>query len=87
VVTRYLSQMPNLKLRPKPLRELRPGARIVSHDFTMGDWTPERVVRVAWRDLYRTVYLWTIPERRRGHRDRPPTRQFERKDVGERRGN
>ena len=61
VVTLYLSDTINLSLRPKLLRELRPGARIVSHDFRMGDWKPERAVRVPWRNLYRTVYVWTVP--------------------------
>src|SRR6267142_529353 len=41
VVTLYLSTELNLRLRPKLLRELRPGARIVSHDFDMGDWRSE----------------------------------------------
>jgi predicted O-methyltransferase YrrM len=61
VVTLYLSNTLNVMLRPKLLRELRPGARIVSHDFRMGDWPPERTVRVPWKNLYRTVYVWTVP--------------------------
>jgi hypothetical protein len=61
VVTLYLSDTINLSLRPKLLRELPEGARIVSHDFRMGDWRPERTVRVPWRNLYRTVYVWTVP--------------------------
>jgi hypothetical protein len=61
VVTLYLSDRLNLLLRPKLLAELRPGSRIVSHDFRMGDWKPERVVRVPWKNLYRTVYLWIVP--------------------------
>jgi predicted O-methyltransferase YrrM len=65
VVTLYLSEKLNVLLRPKLLRELRPGTRIVSHDFRMGDWQPEQTVRVPWGKLYRTVYLWTVPERRR----------------------
>ncbi|HVF87085.1 MAG TPA: methyltransferase domain-containing protein [Pyrinomonadaceae bacterium] len=65
VVTLYLSDGLNLLLRPKLLRELRPGTRIISHDFRMGDWKPEQTVRVNWRNLYRTIYVWTIPER--GH--------------------
>jgi ubiquinone/menaquinone biosynthesis C-methylase UbiE len=64
VVTLYLSEKLNVLLRPKLLRELRPGTRIVSHDFRMGDWKPEQSVRVPWGKLYRTVYLWTVPERR-----------------------
>ena len=61
IVTLYLSDRLNLLLRPKLLRELRPGTRIISHDFRMGDWKPERSVRVNWRNLYRTIYVWTIP--------------------------
>jgi ubiquinone/menaquinone biosynthesis C-methylase UbiE len=61
VVTLYLSDTLNVLLRPKLLRELRPGSRIVSHDFRMGDWPPERTVRVPWKNLYRTVYVWTVP--------------------------
>lgn len=64
VVTLYLSEKLNVLLRPKLLRELRPGSRIVSHDFRMGDWKPERTVRVPWGKLYRTVYLWTVPKHR-----------------------
>jgi hypothetical protein len=63
VVTLYLSDTINLSLRPKLLRELPAGARIVSHDFRMGDWKPERTVRVPWRNLYRTVYVWTVPRK------------------------
>ncbi|HEX8147265.1 MAG TPA: methyltransferase domain-containing protein [Pyrinomonadaceae bacterium] len=61
VVTLYLSDTLNVMLRPKLLRELRPGSRIVSHDFRMGDWPPEKAVRVPWKNLYRTVYVWTVP--------------------------
>jgi hypothetical protein len=68
VVTLYLSDRLNLLLKPKLLGELRPGSRIVSHDFRMGDWKPERVVRVPWKNLYRTVYLWTVPGGRSGRR-------------------
>ncbi len=65
VVTLYLSNSLNLKLRPKLLRDLRPGTRIISHDFHMGDWRPEQTVRVPWLSLYRTVYVWTVPRRGR----------------------
>ena len=41
VVTMYLLPSVNLKLRPRLLKELKPGTRIVSHDFDMGDWAPE----------------------------------------------
>ena len=64
VVTLYLSDKLNVLLRPKLLSELRPGSRILSHDFRMGNWKPEQTVRVPWGKLYRTIYLWTVPARR-----------------------
>jgi hypothetical protein len=72
VVTLYLSEKLNLLLLPKLLRELRPGSRILSHDFRMGDWKPEQTVRVPWGKLYRTVYLWTVPKK--GRRLQKPDR-------------
>jgi SAM-dependent methyltransferase len=57
VVTLYLLPDINLKLRPKLLKELKPGTRIVSHAFDMGDWKPERVERVNGK----TIYLWVVP--------------------------
>jgi ribosomal protein L11 methylase PrmA len=56
----YLYLLPDLnrKLRPKLLKDLKPGTRVVSHFFDMGDeWPPERVVEVQGRK----VYFWTIP--------------------------
>lgn len=58
VVTLYLLTDLNLKLRPKLLRDLKPGTRIVSHAFNMGDWKPERTSDVSGS----TVYLWRIPQ-------------------------
>ena len=57
VVTLYLLDSLNEKLRPKLLRELKPGTRIVSHSFRMGEWQPEQTIDVNGR----TVYFWTIP--------------------------
>jgi SAM-dependent methyltransferase len=57
VVTMYLLPSVNLKLRPRLLKELKPGTRIVSHDFDMGDWTPE-ATREAGRSR---LFLWTVP--------------------------
>jgi SAM-dependent methyltransferase len=61
VVTLYLSNELNLALRPKLQRELRPGARVVSHWHAMGGWPPTRAVAVpsGWGERY--LYLWTIP--------------------------
>ena len=50
----------NLKLRPKLMKELRPGTRVVSHAFAMGDWKPERTEQVNGA----SVYLWRIPPRK-----------------------
>jgi len=62
VVTLYLSPALNLRLRPKLLRELRAGARIVSHDFDMGDWPPARALRIDVRERASQVYLWIVPK-------------------------
>jgi protein-L-isoaspartate O-methyltransferase len=63
VVTLYLGADLNLRLRPKLLAELEPGTRIVSHGFDMGDWRPERIVRIRDVDRTRVLYLWTVPPR------------------------
>ena len=63
VVTLYLFPRLMQRLRPKLLRELRPGTRIVSHDFGLPDWPPDRTVDVRL-DRVRRVYLWTVPPRR-----------------------
>jgi SAM-dependent methyltransferase len=62
VVTLYLGPDVNRRLRPKLMRELRPGARIVSHDFGMGDWAPERMLPVPQAPGH-VVYLWRMPLR------------------------
>ena len=63
VVTLYLLPEINLKLRPKLFRELKPGTRVVSHDFDMADWRPEKTVRMkVQRD--HVLYYWTIPEKK-----------------------
>lgn len=56
VITLYLLPQLNLKLRPK-LLQLKPGTRIVSHAFDMGDWKPEKTLNVGGTD----IYFWTIP--------------------------
>ncbi len=63
VVALYLWPEINVKLRPKLLRQLDPGDRIVSHDFRMGDWEPDRTVDAGKDKTGRaTLYLWTVPE-------------------------
>lgn len=59
VVTLYLSSSANRALRPILTRELKPGARIVSHAFGMGDWEPEKVEEIFDAGgQTRTLYLW-----------------------------
>ena len=60
VVTLYLLPDLNVKLRPRLLAELKPGTRIVSHQFDMGTWKPEKKLELNGR----TIYLWTVPRRR-----------------------
>ncbi len=59
VVTLFLWPALNLKLRPKLLRDLKPGTRIVSNMHDMGDWAPNQTRRVEGRN----VYLWIIPDK------------------------
>ncbi len=56
VITLYLLPQLNLKLRPRLLK-LKPGTRIVSHEFDMGDWKPARSVKVGPRN----VHFWVVP--------------------------
>lgn len=59
VVTLYLLSSSNMKLRPILTKQLRPGARIVSHAFSMGDWQPEKTDTFTdSRGSERTLYLW-----------------------------
>lgn len=60
VVTLYLLPAINLKLRPQLLEQLKPGTRIVSHAFDMGDWEPEQTLNVEGS----TIYFWTVPEKK-----------------------
>ena len=62
VVTLYLLPELNERLRPTLLKTLRPGTPVVSHDFAMGDWPPERTVEIELTRTHR-AYLWRIPPR------------------------
>ena len=63
VVTMYLYPAANLRLRPVLMRELKPGSRVISHDFGMGSWTPDRVERLQdTTGLSRTIYRWRIAD-------------------------
>lgn len=58
VVTLYLLPSLNVKLIPKLKKELKPGTRIVSNSFDMGEWEAEKTMEVDGR----TIYFWTIPK-------------------------
>ena len=60
VVTLYLLPELNVKLRPRLWAELKPGTRIVSHQFDMGDWQPDKKLEVNGR----VAYFWTIPAKK-----------------------
>jgi predicted O-methyltransferase YrrM len=57
VITLYLLPDLNVKLRPKLWNELKPGTRIISHQFEMGSWQPEKKLESNGR----TIYFWTVP--------------------------
>lgn len=66
VVTMYLLPEVNLMLRPNVWRQLKPGSRLVSHDFDMGDWKPVKVEEIKEGSSWsHTLYLWIIEERDR----------------------
>jgi SAM-dependent methyltransferase len=69
VVTLYLLSSLNLKLRPT-LMALKPGTRIVSHAFDMGDWKPDRSEIVEGS----SVYFWTVPENPANTKPKAPVR-------------
>ena len=66
VVTMYLLPSVNLQLRPRLFEQLKPGTRVVSHDFDMGDWTPDARTTVPvpgkrYGPPRSEVYLWIVP--------------------------
>jgi hypothetical protein len=58
VITMYLLPELNLRLRPTILK-MKPGTRVTSHQFTMGDWEPDQTAEIE----YRSAYLWIVPAR------------------------
>jgi SAM-dependent methyltransferase len=62
VLTLFLSPELNLALRPRLVRDVRPGARIVSHWHDMDDWPPQDTVHVWSHSRERPIYLWTVPD-------------------------
>ena len=72
VVTMYLLPEVNLKLMPRLLQDLKPGARVVSHDYEMGDWRPDETIELSVAEKMigpvgrSRVHLWFIPADVRG---------------------
>jgi SAM-dependent methyltransferase len=70
VVTLFLLNSVNLKLRPKLLKDLKPGTRIVSNTFDMGDWKPDKELALPDDSdgddfgLSHKFFLWIVPERK-----------------------
>jgi precorrin-6B methylase 2 len=58
VVSLYLLPTINMKLRPQLFKQLKPGTRVVSHAFDMGNWQPEQKLVVEGR----SIYYWVIPD-------------------------
>jgi SAM-dependent methyltransferase len=61
VVTLFLSPELNARLRPKLTSQLKPGSRIVSHRYGIGDWVPERTVTLNVRETRNHIFLWRVP--------------------------
>ena len=66
VVTLYLLPRLNVQLRPVLLRDLRPGTRVVSHDYDMAEWKPDQTVSVKGPSRTHPVYYWVIPAKVEG---------------------
>jgi SAM-dependent methyltransferase len=67
VVTLFLLNSVNEKLRPKLLKDLKPGTRVVSNTFGMGDWKPDKEATVGdpnEESFSHRLYLWIIPQRK-----------------------
>lgn len=62
IVTLYLLPDLNVKLRPRLMEQLKPGTRILSHQFDMGTWKPEKKLESNGR----VIYFWTIPKKKEG---------------------
>jgi SAM-dependent methyltransferase len=61
VVTLYLGNELNRRLRPKLMSELRPGSRVVSHNFAIEGWVPTQTIEVSSNQGTHTLYLWVMP--------------------------
>jgi len=64
VLTMYLLPEVNLMIRPNIWKQMKPSARVVSHDFDMGDWKPRKEVRIKDKSGWdHTLYLWNVSDR------------------------
>ena len=61
MVTLFLSPELNERLRPKLTSQLRPGSRIVSHRYGIGDWVAERTVTLSVHGIRNHIFLWRVP--------------------------
>jgi SAM-dependent methyltransferase len=61
VVTLFLSPELNARLHPKLTSRLKPGSRIVSHRYGIGDWVPERAVTLSVRETRNHIFMWRVP--------------------------
>ena len=61
VVTLFLSPELNARLRPRLTSQLKPGSRIVSHRYGIGDWVPERTETLSVRETRNHIFLWRVP--------------------------
>ena len=66
VITMYLLPDVNMRLRPKLLSELKPGTRIVSHNYDLGDWQPVQRKEMDVSGVNHTLFLWIVPQRASG---------------------
>ena len=62
VVTMYLLPDVNMRLRPRLLSELKPGTRIVSHNYDLGDWQPVQRKEMDVTGINHTLFLWIVPQ-------------------------
>ncbi len=66
VVTLYLSSPVNNRLKPGLSKQLKPGSRVVSHDFAMKGWSSPKVVRLPGGLIHQhTIYLWRVDDQLR----------------------
>jgi SAM-dependent methyltransferase len=62
VVFLYLLPHLNLRLRPRLLQQLKPGSRVISHQFDMGNWAPDFTLKLEPSEEDSVLYLWRVPE-------------------------